>query len=64
MNENPIPVEKPPLGVMPRKLWEEKVGRERTAALLGAIERFTRASRTIPEEWIVELRSLTGTEAL
>lgn len=55
--------EKPPIGVMPRKLWEEKVANERIADLLSAMERFSRTSRTTPEEWIDELRCLTGAEA-
>ena len=55
-------VEKPPSGIMPRNIWQDKVSRERIAALLDAMERFTRSSRAVPEEWIAELRELIGAQ--
>lgn len=49
----------PPLGIMPRQIWEEKVVRERVAALLDAIERYSKAGQPIPIEWVEELKERT-----
>ena len=41
---------KPPLGLMPRKLWDEK----RADEIRAAIERYQEAGVVIPAEWIEE----------
>lgn len=48
-------VKKPPLGVMPRFLWDER----RMVDLTEAIERFTDAGEPVPEEWYYELIEVT-----
>ncbi len=45
---------KPPLGTMPRKLWEE----DRQLNLLTAMQRYVEAYVKIPPEWIDELNDL------
>lgn len=47
---------KPPIGVMPRFIWEEN----RLIALKGAIDRFTEVNQPIPIEWIEEYNELVG----
>lgn len=49
---------KPPLGVMPKKLWEEKVQRDRQNDLRQAIKRYIDADRFIPSEWLDELAGI------
>lgn len=49
------PAAKPPLGLMPRKLWEE----QRLIAVAQAMERYNAANMTIPNEWHEELHDLT-----
>lgn len=41
---------KPPLGLMPRKLWDEKRANE----ICAAMERYQEAGVVIPAEWIEE----------
>lgn len=48
-------LEKPPLGLMPRKLWEE----QRLTAIAQAMERYNLAHTPIPDEWHEELNELT-----
>jgi hypothetical protein len=45
------PEPKPPIGLMPKKLWED----QRANDLCGAIQRYVDAGRTIPMEWVDEL---------
>lgn len=45
---------KPPLGIMPRYLWERKRCRE----IAEAIDRYTYAEKLIPAEWIEEYNEL------
>jgi hypothetical protein len=42
---------KPPLGLKPKKLWEEK----RAADLCEAIERYLNVGHDVPYEWVEEL---------
>lgn len=49
---------KPPLGVMPKKLWEEK----RAKDLCEAIQRYLDNGRVIPKEWVDELLLRTKRE--
>ncbi|GED35004.1 hypothetical protein P9G84_31905 [Brevibacillus centrosporus] len=46
---------KPPLGLMPRKIWEEK----RLDEVVSAIARYLNVNRTIPREWVEEYNELT-----
>jgi hypothetical protein len=46
---------KPPLGVMPKDIWEEK----RYIDLLEAISRYIEANKQPPYEWIDELYELS-----
>jgi len=57
------PKSKPPLGVLPEKLWAEKVKSDRIADLLSAILRYSRASLPAPEAWVCELICRLGEEA-
>lgn len=45
---------KPPLGIMPKKLWQE----ERLERLKECIERHTNAYYPINEEWVKEYNDL------
>ncbi len=51
----------PPLGVMPRNLWEERVREERIGDLKGAITRYLEANWPIKVEWVQELNKYAET---
>ena len=53
---------KPPLGIMPRYLWERKRCRE----IAEAIDRYTYAEKPIPNEWVEEYNELVekGTDRI
>ena len=44
-------IEKPPLGIMPKKLWIEF----RRNEIIEAIIRYSEALKEIPQEWVDEL---------
>lgn len=53
--------EKPPLGLMPRKLWDEQHPNstredraERLLCITGAMQRYDAAGKKVPDEWVVE----------
>lgn len=46
---------KPPIGIMPRKFWDE----QRLQNLSAAINRYLCAGRLVPTEWINEYNELT-----
>lgn len=46
--------EKPPLGIVPRYIWEEK----RRDELVKAMNRYTAAGCRVPPEWIAEYNAL------
>jgi len=46
---------KPPLGLMPRKVWME----ERLGEVCDAIDRYQKAGVAVPMEWYRELVSLS-----
>lgn len=48
------PVKKPPLGVMPRELWNEK----RRTEIEEAVGRYIESGKPIPAEWIEEYNEL------
>lgn len=51
-------VTKPPLGVMPRNLWNRK----RQEELAAAMQRYLEAGKSIPREWIDEYNELSDKE--
>jgi hypothetical protein len=46
----------PPLGIMPKCIWDSK----RRIELIGAMNRYAAADKKIPEEWIDELLKLNA----
>lgn len=55
MGREEIP-EKPPIGIMPRYVWDKK----RRDELSEAMQRYIEASKSIPQEWIDEYNELCG----
>ena len=49
-------VNKPPLGIKPRFIWEE----ERIIEIKSAVFRYTEADRKVPVEWIEEYNDLVS----
>lgn len=49
--------EKPPLGVMPKYIWDKK----RLSDLTSAMQRYLDAEKLIPKEWIDEYNELIST---
>lgn len=49
---------KPPLGIIPKRFWQEKQNEERLSQLRLAILRYVEAKHPIPEEWITEYNEL------
>lgn len=47
-------MKKPPLGLKPKWVHDE----ERKLEILDAIERYSEAEKSIPKEWVIELREL------
>ena len=48
----------PPLGVIPNKIWAERISRERFYEITAAMERYTLVDKAVPLIWIDELREL------
>ena len=44
----------PPMGIMPRRLWDES----RTLDLLEAMRRYVEAGKKVPVDWLNELHDL------
>lgn len=49
-------IEKPPLGLRPRKYFELEVKQNRINEIIDAMSRYSQANKPIPIEWIDELR--------
>ena len=49
---------KPPLGIMPKHLWDEK----RVDDLIHGMNRYIEARMPIPTEWVKEYNRLTKTK--
>lgn len=49
--------EKPPLGVMPKYIWDKK----RLSDLTSAMQRYLDAEKLIPKEWVDEYNELIST---
>lgn len=54
LDEYESQLEKPPLGVMPRHIWDRK----RQTELAEAMQRYLEAGKHIPKEWIDEYNEL------
>lgn len=50
LTEQPKQVKKPPLGLIPKHIWEE----QRIWDIAEAIERYQKAGKEIPKEWLAE----------
>lgn len=48
------PASKPPLGIIPKELWDRK----RKAELADAMNRYMTAGKKIPEEWLKEYNEI------
>ncbi|MDQ6481606.1 hypothetical protein [Dyadobacter sp. LHD-138] len=46
--------ERPPLGIMPRKIWEE----QRISVLMETISQYLKSGKLVKEEWVYELNEL------
>ncbi len=49
---------KPPIGLIPRKIWQEQVIEARLDEVGTAINRYVSAGHQPPKEWIKEFRKL------
>ena len=52
----------PPIGIMPKRVWESRINRRRIRELSRACFRYADAHEPIPLEWILELDNLLETE--
>ena len=55
---NNKPLKKPPLGLIPKHIHDEKVARERIKEIKEAIERYRQAGLVVSSEWIMEWEEL------
>lgn len=53
--EPKCPYHKPPLGIMPRDMWE----RERQKELVEAMTRYLEVNKRIPKEWMEEYNEIS-----
>jgi hypothetical protein len=53
---------KPPLGLMPKELYEETCRDQRITDIINATKRFNDENRRIPDAWFDELASHTGSD--
>jgi len=56
--DNLIPKKKPPLGVVPRDMYERAKKKARYQDICGAIKRAYEAGTTIHIEWVIEYNEL------
>ena len=56
--EFPMKVEKPPLGLKPRKIYWEELNYHRRQDIIAAMHRYMEAKMDIPVEWCKELMDL------
>jgi len=49
-------MQKPPIGIMPKKMWDEI----RMEGLADAINRYSEAKTSVPYEWVLEYTGLTN----
>lgn len=47
---------RPPIGVMPKAIYDERMTGNRIGDILDAMERYSKEQILIPIDWIVELR--------
>lgn len=48
-------VEKPPLGLVPRRNYDFSCNQQRMQDIIMAMKRYTSANKPIPQEWLEEL---------
>ena len=46
---------KPPLGLMPKDIYDIKVNKDREMMIIDAMKRYSESEKPIPLEWIKEL---------
>lgn len=51
-------IKRPPLGLIPRFIWEGKNYTQRIQSIKEAIERYTEENLSIPQEWVEEYNEL------
>ena len=51
-------IEKPPLGLRPRTVWQKQVKDDRIDEIMHALERYSEAGVAVPIEWLSELGGL------
>ena len=51
-------MEKTPLGIMPRNIWQEKTISQRKLDILAAMRRYAAANMPVPTEWVEELTEI------
>ncbi len=54
----------PPLGLMPRDIWNEKMQQERLLNILEEIRRYSEAGMPVPVQWVEELFPLLYPEGV
>lgn len=47
---------KPPIGLVPRNIFEDNMRQQRANDILAAMQRYAEASKAVPVEWIDELK--------
>jgi hypothetical protein len=59
-DEPPLLSLRPPLGVIPKWLWIEKMNNDRIDQLKAAIKRSMDANHRVPPEWVEEYNELVN----
>ncbi len=52
----------PPLGIMPKSIYAERVRAERIDQIIQAMYRYAQAQKPAPIEWVTELEELLSVE--
>lgn len=53
-------IEKPPLGLMPRRNYDWACNQQRMQDIIAAMQRYNSANKAIPQEWFDELGERIG----
>lgn len=56
----PVQMNKPPVGLMPKNIWIEQMQAQRRNEITAAMQRFIKAGKDIPNEWLQELIELNN----
>lgn len=57
-------MKKPPIGVVPRTIWNLQQDAQRATELLAAVNRYVKAKKQVPTEWFRELTALNEKGAI